>query len=416
MSRGKRFVWHWELSVCLFLAFLGFGVFWAERLSLQHVQVQLREEVLVSVRHVGVELGNSLSEETMDKVNPAFEHLLEFDRNLTFLELLDQDQRVILKSRQRYFQGEVNFEIPFLELYQFRVGISDLPLRKIKEQYRPFLGIDLLLLAVFMISRRIQGGLRIRTWFVTKNSSHDKKTEQALQAYTYSWNKMERERSVLATNLHEQIGQSLSAVLMRLGMIPKRSSTIQPGDPGEAVEDYREAQSILRESISEITELTERLRPSVLDTLGIWTALRSYIRWFESQAGVWVEFSALGAQDMRFPSEIEILIFRIAQEGLENIRRHAQAGLVELTFCVCERDLAIQIKDDGVGIEPQQLANFEESTGGLSELKNRLRYYQGSLEITSILGQGTIVKAHIPMSCAIKRRDEIEPDSCFIGG
>lgn len=416
MSREKHFVWPWELSVCLFLAFLGFGVFWTERLSLQHVHVQMYEEVLVSVRHAGVELGNTLDEETMDKVNSAFEHLLEFDRNLTFLELLDQDQRVILKSRQRYTQGEVNFEIPLLGPYQFRVGISDLPLRKIKEQYHPFLGVDLVLLVIFMISRRIQGGLRIRTWFVTRNASNDKETELALQAYTYSWNKLERERAVLATSLHEQIGQSLSAALMCLGMIPKRSLTIQPGDLNEAGEDYLAAQTILRESISEIIELTERLRPSVLDSLGIWTALRSYIRWFESQAEVWVEFSALGAQDMRFPSEIEILIFRIAQEGLENIRRHAQAGLAELTFCVCAHDLAIQIKDDGVGIDPQKLANVEESTGGLSELKNRLRYYQGSLEITSILGQGTIVKAHIPMSCAIKRSDEIEPDSCLIGG
>lgn len=416
MSQKKQFSWHWELSVCLLLALVGFGVFWTEKVTLNHVLRQMNEEVQISVRHAWVELGDSLKEETVPKVKLVFEHLLDFDRNLTILELVDQDQRVILTSRQRGAQGEVSFQLPFFDHLQIRAGISDLPLRRIKEVYQPVLVLDLVVLGAFMFVRRIQGGLHVRSWFVTKGTSGHEISSQEHETYSYSWNKMERERAFVAELLHEKIGQSLSAALMRLGMIPQRHSPMELHDMNQEPDEYLEVQRILQESITDITGLTEHLRPSVLDALGLWPALQSYVRGFESYTGIWVEYSAQGAHNVRFPTEIEILIFRIAQEGLENIHRHAQAGLVELSFCVCEHDLAIQVKDDGVGFNPEILTRLDRTQGGLRELRNRLHYYLGRLDITSIQGQGSILLAHIPLSCAVKRRDDNETDSCIIGG
>ena len=105
MGLEKQFSWHWEVSVCLFLALLGCGVYWTEKVTLKDVLMQMNEEVLISVRHGWDDLGNSLNEETISKVNLVFEHLLDFDHNLTSLQHLDQDQRVNLVE-----PGEVYIE------------------------------------------------------------------------------------------------------------------------------------------------------------------------------------------------------------------------------------------------------------------------------------------------------------------
>ncbi|GAB2515820.1 sensor histidine kinase [Lysobacter humi (ex Lee et al. 2017)] len=196
----------------------------------------------------------------------------------------------------------------------------------------------------------------------------------------------EDERRRLARELHDGVGQNLTALKHRLAQLRDAPSV----DPALR-EGLDAAIDLCAHTLEDTRELSRLLRPTILDDLGLEPALRSLGRSVGESAGIAVaiEVEPLPALD----GEYETLLFRVAQEALNNIAKHARARSVLLR--VVERDarLQLQVVDDGVGFDPAERAGGS----GLSGMRERLRLFQGTLDVHSSPGSGTRLRAVVPL-------------------
>ena len=197
----------------------------------------------------------------------------------------------------------------------------------------------------------------------------------------------ELERQRLARELHDETGQALTSIL--LGLKPLE----------EALADHpaRAALAELREQVvsalQDVRRLAVELRPAVLDDFGLVPALERLTDAFAEQSDVRVDFhSALG--ELRLPSEVETTLYRVVQESLTNIVKHANARSVSVSIARRASTVAAVIEDDGAGFD--QRAVREESVGLLG-MRERLSFVDGRLEIESRPGAGTTIVAEVPV-------------------
>jgi signal transduction histidine kinase len=195
----------------------------------------------------------------------------------------------------------------------------------------------------------------------------------------------EHERGALARELHDQLGQSLVAILLNLKAI---KGELSPASRARVPESVR----IIKDMIGQVQTLAFELRPSMLDEFGLVLALRNLVTRHGERAGVRASFTATPT-DARAPVEIEIACFRIVQEALSNVARHARARLVEVTLTAQDVALEVTVRDDGVGFSVERLR-----TGlGLMGMRERAELAGGSLDIESVPGAGTTVRARFPL-------------------
>jgi signal transduction histidine kinase len=197
----------------------------------------------------------------------------------------------------------------------------------------------------------------------------------------------EVERRRLARELHDETGQALTSIL--LGLKPLE----------EALGDHpaRAAVAELREhvvvALQDVRRLAVELRPKLLDDFGLAPALERLTESVAEQAGIRVDFhSALGEQ--RLPNEVETTLYRVVQESLTNIVKHAGARKVSVSLARRESGVAAVVEDDGVGFD--QRAAREDGVGLLG-MRERLALLDGRLEIESRPGAGTTVVAEVPL-------------------
>src|SRR5437763_2909705 len=197
----------------------------------------------------------------------------------------------------------------------------------------------------------------------------------------------ELERQRLARELHDETGQALTSIL--LGLKPLE----------EALADHpaRAALAELRDQVvsalQDVRRLAAELRPAVLDDFGLVPALERLTDSFAEQSDVRVDFhSALG--ELRLPSEVETTLYRVVQESLTNIVKHANARSVSVSIARRASTVAAVIEDDGAGFD--QRAVREESVGLLG-MRERLSFVDGRLEIESRPGAGTTIVAEVPV-------------------
>jgi signal transduction histidine kinase len=148
--------------------------------------------------------------------------------------------------------------------------------------------------------------------------------------------------------------------------------------------------------IEQVQTLAFELRPSMLDELGLVEALRFQVARFGERSRMRARFTATPI-DVRAPADIETACFRIVQEALSNVARHARARHVEITLSRQDDALEIAVKDDGAGFDVEKLR----SGLGLSGMGERAELAGGHLEIESAPGTGTAVRARFPLSPAM---------------
>jgi signal transduction histidine kinase len=197
----------------------------------------------------------------------------------------------------------------------------------------------------------------------------------------------ELERQRLARELHDETGQALTSIL--LGLKPLE----------EALVDHpaRAALAGLREQVvsalQDVRRLAVELRPAVLDDFGLVPALERLIDAFAEQSDMRVDFrSALG--ETRLPSEVETTLYRVVQESLTNIVKHANAQSVSVSVSRRESTVAAVIEDDGAGFDQRRV---REEGVGLLGMRERLSFVDGRLEIESRPGAGTTIVAEVPL-------------------
>ena len=203
------------------------------------------------------------------------------------------------------------------------------------------------------------------------------------------WRVQEDERRRLARELHDGIGQNLTALKHRLGQI---GSELAPGQ-SELRDKLDTALALCADALDDTRNLSRLLRPPILDDLGLEPALHWLARSTQETVGmaVVVEVESLPAID----GDLQTLLFRVAQEAINNAGKHSAATSVLLRLVVRNRQLQLQVIDDGRGFDPAQAANAGGS--GLGGMRERLRLYGGHLELRTADGQGTRIRATIPL-------------------
>jgi signal transduction histidine kinase len=198
----------------------------------------------------------------------------------------------------------------------------------------------------------------------------------------------EAERRRLARELHDQVGQNLTALSINLSIMRGLLS-------GEALvrlnPRLEDSQLLVEETIDRIRDLTAALRPAVLDDYGLDSALRWYAEQFSERTGISAYLRGAPLVS-RLPSVVETVLFRIAQEALTNVAKHAQANYVMITLETHGSAARLALADDGVGFCPAEMSLPEPARGlGLISMRERAESVGGRLSIKSAPGMGTRV-------------------------
>ncbi len=204
----------------------------------------------------------------------------------------------------------------------------------------------------------------------------------------------EEERKRISRDLHDEIGQTLTAVNVTVAMLKKHAA----GDTAFA-QKVSEAEKLLAQSMEVVHRFARELRPAMLDHLGVHSALRAHLTHFNRQTGIKVALipHSVLAQINGQRGEA---IFRVAQEALSNVFKHAQATKVKITFTATDEVMRMEIADNGCAFSVEEKLDGHKRTGrlGLLGMQERLRLVGGTFTITSKPGRGTRLRVELPLS------------------
>jgi len=199
----------------------------------------------------------------------------------------------------------------------------------------------------------------------------------------------ETERRRIARELHDRVGQSLSALNINLDIV---LGTIEA--PAELRARLVDSAALVERTLESIEDVMAELRPPLLDEYGLAAALGWYAEDFSRRTGVRVAVSdAAGEAGTQSPPEVAVALFRIAQEALNNVLKHAQARSVEIEIAATPENLVLAVRDDGAGFDP---AAAPRGRWGMTTMRERAEAAGGSLEVQSARGAGTTVRARVP--------------------
>jgi PAS domain S-box-containing protein len=202
---------------------------------------------------------------------------------------------------------------------------------------------------------------------------------------------LEGERSAIARELHDEAGQALTSLLLNLSSLER-----DPDCPRSFLPRIAEMKQSTDSALIGLHRMTMKLRPISLDRLGLMAALSQYVATYQNQIDVQVDMTTVGMEDRRLPSEIEATLYRVVQEALTNVARHAQASQVSIVVeWQSERVVAI-VEDNGQGFEVAEA--IQGGRLGLVGMRERAEMLGGTLTIESTAGAGTTVFVELPIS------------------
>jgi PAS domain S-box-containing protein len=203
-------------------------------------------------------------------------------------------------------------------------------------------------------------------------------------------NAIEEERNQIALNLHDDLGQKLTAINLDIawlkGRVGVQSKTV--------LEKFEEMSTMIKETIESIKETSSFLRPAILFDLGLVPAIKSQLDKFEKQTGIKCHFY-FRPQDFLLEDRLALILYRILQESLTNIARHSGASKADVNLYVLENKIEMIIKDDGTGIEKNKVNSFKSL--GIAGIKERVKSVDGRITITGVHGSGTLIRVAIPL-------------------
>jgi two-component system, NarL family, sensor histidine kinase UhpB len=195
----------------------------------------------------------------------------------------------------------------------------------------------------------------------------------------------EEERARVARDLHDEVNQSLTGLLLRL-------EATRNSAPPELAAELAETRTLANRAMQELLTLARQLRPTALDDLGLKAALDSHVTQLGRQTGIETGFEADGNFGS-VPQDVQIVAYRVAQEALSNAVRHSGAEHLDVRLRRDEDEIELEIVDDGRGF------SFEEATRGLGlgGMRERALLVNGTLELESRPGNGTRIRLHVPI-------------------
>ena len=216
--------------------------------------------------------------------------------------------------------------------------------------------------------------------------------EELRELASVSHNAREQEKSRIARELHDELAQALTALKMDISWLSERL----PAE-GAYRPKLQSMQDLLDTTVAATRRISADLRPLLLDDLGFSAAVEWLASNFSERSGIPCEFAANTA-DIELPDPQATAVFRMLQECLTNIARHAHATQVEINLESDERELAVSVRDNGCGFDPS--APRKSTSFGLLGLRERANLLDGRVIITSTPGQGTLVDIRVPTKSA----------------
>lgn len=234
-------------------------------------------------------------------------------------------------------------------------------------------------------------------------STHDitekRRAESALEASrqelrelsSYLQRIREEERIKIAREIHDELGQQLTGLKMDIFWL--NDKIIAPDEPMRA--KLRDIFELIDGTIDSVRRIAAELRPSVLDNLGLVEAMAWQATEFTNRTGIQIDFQS-GIQDLAIQPDTATVLFRIFQEALTNVTRHADATTVSVAIELREERLILKIRDDGKGFDSEKKGN--KTTWGLLGMKERALMIGGTFEIESRPMEGTVITVTAPLA------------------
>ena len=211
----------------------------------------------------------------------------------------------------------------------------------------------------------------------------------------------ESERQMISRELHDRVAQQLAVAKINCELLLNHYPEIN----SEIRQKISETQITLQESIEAVRDLSYDLRPPALDEKGLVKTLAHYCHDFSEENEITVDFHSAGMKDLQLDFDTEINLYRLVQEGLTNIKKHADADQVTIKLVVAFPDIILRIEDNGRGFDVQRRLTklTKEKRMGLRSMEERVRLLQGKMEFQSKPMQGT--KIYIKFPYKVKKRD-----------
>jgi signal transduction histidine kinase len=207
----------------------------------------------------------------------------------------------------------------------------------------------------------------------------------------------ENERRYIARELHDEIGQYLTGLKLVLDM-----ATRSPG--GDGNDNLKEALALADELMAQVRNLSLDLRPTMLDDLGLLPALLWHCGRYTDQTGVHVDLRHTNLEEQRFRSEVETAAYRIVQEALTNVARHAEVDKAVVRLWIEQDALSVQVTDQGTGFNPDNPL-ISDTSSGLVGMRERAVLLGGELTIESAPGAGTCLTAKLPLGDTTEQQE-----------
>jgi PAS domain S-box-containing protein len=230
---------------------------------------------------------------------------------------------------------------------------------------------------------------------VFRDITKHKKADELIHALTQQLIKaQENERQKISRELHDRVAQDLSAARIACEMLLDD----ELGVSSEGHQRLYDLSEILRTTIMNVRDLSYDLRPPGLETLGLVRTLYQYCIDFAEKNALKIDFKSAGVDKLKFNFDTEINLYRIVQEGLSNIKNHAEAGNVMIKLVFSFPNIILRIEDDGKGFNMQERmeAAFKEKRMGLQNIEQRVSLLEGEIDIQSRPMKGTKISIKIP--------------------
>ena len=229
----------------------------------------------------------------------------------------------------------------------------------------------------------------------SRDITERKKTEAQIQSLSRQLLKAhEDERQMIGRELHDSAAQDLSTLKIAVKSLFDRNAALPEDDRGQVVKLYE----LLDRSIVTIRNMSHDLHPPELKEIGLVPTLATYCEEYGTISGIDVDFQASGLAETELDFFIQINIYRLVQEALNNIRKHAEARRASIRLIGAHPNVILRIEDDGKGfdVEARQRALDQEKRLGLRSMKERVSLLQGQMAIRSRPGQGTRIHVKFP--------------------
>jgi signal transduction histidine kinase len=257
------------------------------------------------------------------------------------------------------------------------------------------LNVGLVLLAIRLVyadmRRRAHQAAALRDQKLDLERQVDTRTRELTALSTHLQGVSEQEKSALSRELHDELGGLLVAARMDLSWLQQRLPTTDPG----IEQRFKRIHDSLSAGVDLKRRVVEELRPTLLDNMGLFTALRWQFKESCRRNGLSCT-EAIPTAELKFDPDAAIGVFRVAQESLTNILKHAEAKSADLSILIRDDHLVLQISDDGKGVPVSRLSTS--TSHGLASMRHRIAGLGGTLEVENRSSGGTLVTAQIPLA------------------